>query len=237
MSATAESRFKSGFRYSGGGAPREQDSPAIGSGGQLATSVLIEQRDRALRLLEQTREDAHQRIEALVAVHDGLIASMVAYHQRELDVLQAQLDAAHGGHERRPTIIPESPALGSEFTGGVTAGVSAAGSISEAQERENSELRSELAAANAEIEATRADAIRLQGERDDALCAADDVRLQILSEIGAARDEAIQVQAQLDDALRMVDDGRDQAREEQLRFVEELDALHQKLAAHRQKLA
>jgi len=234
MSATAESRFKSGFRYTGGTASREQDSPAIGSGGQLATSVLIEQRDRALRLLEQSQEDAQQRIEALVAVHDGVIASIVAYHQRELDALQAQLDAEHGGHGRRPTIIPESPDLGIRR---VIEGAPEAGSDPETLERQQRELRSELAAANAEIEETRADAIRLQGERDDALAEADDVRLRILSEIGAARDEAIQVQAQLDEALRMLDDGRDQAREEQRRFVEELDALHQELAACRQKRA
>jgi hypothetical protein len=235
MSATAQSRFQSGFRYTGG-TPRKQDRPAIGSAGQLETSVLIEQRDRALRLLEQSHEDAHQRIGALVAVHDGLIASMVAYHQRELDALLARLDDAHGD-ERRPTIIPESPALGVEPTGRVIAGTPPTGFETETLERQKRELRSELDAANAEIEETRADAIRLQGERDDALGEADDMRLRILSEIGAARDEAIQVQAQLDEALRMVDDGRDRAREEQRRLVEELDALHQELAACRKKLA
>jgi hypothetical protein len=236
MSATAESRFKSGFRYTGDTASREQEgSPGIGSGGQLATSVLIEQRDRALRLLEQSHEDAHQRIEALVAVHKGLIASMVAYHQRELDALQAQLGSAeHGGHERRRTIVPESPDRGIQR---VIEGAPEAGSEPETLERQNRVLRSELGAANAEIEETRADAIRLQGERDDALGAADDVRLRILSEIGAARDEAIQVQAQLDEALRMLDDGRDHALEEQRRLIEELDVLQQELAARRQKLA
>jgi hypothetical protein len=235
MSVTAESRFKSGFRYSGGTPPREQASPAIGIAGQPATSVLIEQRDRALRLLQQSHEDAHQRIEALVAAHDSVIASMVAYHQRELDALQARLDSAeHGGHERRPTTIPESSDLG---IGSVIEGAPNAGSEADALERQQRELRSELAAANAEIEETRADAIRLQGERDDALGEADDVRLRILTEIGAGRDEAIQVQAQLDEALRMLDDSRDQAHEEQRRLIEELDALHQELAACRQKLA
>jgi len=99
------------------------------------------------------------------------------------------------------------------------------------------ELYQQLDAANAEIEETRADAIRLQGERDDALRATDELRLQLLSELEAARDENIRIQAQLDEALRTIDDNRDHAREEQLRLIEEIDALHQELGVCWKRLA
>ena len=104
------------------------------------------------------------------------------------------------GHEKRPTIIAESPISGTEF-----ARRPEPGSGSELLARERRELRSALDAANSEVDEIRADAIRLQGERDDALHDADDVRLQISSEVEAARDAEIQVQGQLDEALRMVD--------------------------------
>ena len=117
------------------------------------------------------------------------------------------------------------------------AGAPEPGSEAELLARERRELRSALDAANAEVEETRADAVRLQGERDDALRDADDVRLQILSEVAAARDDEIRVQDRLDEALRMVDDGRDQASEEQWCLIEELDALHKELAVCRQELA
>jgi phage shock protein A len=119
----------------------------------------------------------------------------------------------------------------------VVAGDPEPGRGPELLEREIRELRSALDSANAEVEETHADAVRLQGERDDALRDADDVRSQILSEVAAARDDEIRVQDRLDEALRMVDDGRGQASEEQWRLIEELDALHEELAVCRQELA
>jgi uncharacterized membrane protein len=141
------------------------------------------------------------------------------------------------GHERQPTIQFETQATGTESTVRVGAGHSEPTPGSELLARERRQLRSELDAANAEVDETRADAIRLQKERDDALRDADDVRLHVAPEVAAARDAEIQVQGQLDEALRMVDDGRDQASEEQWRLIEELDALHLELAACRQELA
>jgi hypothetical protein len=234
MAEAAKSRFNGGLRSASETVEREQEQAELGTGN------LVEQRDRALRLLEQAHAGARQRIEALVADHERQIASMIAHHQEELDALRAELDGLRHGRRSRP-----DSTRGLSTTGGVpTPRVPSlvpldgeGGSRAEELERENRELFEQLEAANAEIEETRADAIRLQIERDDALHATDDLRLQLLSELETARDEDIRVQAQLDEALRTIEDNRDQAREEQYRLIEELDALHQELGVCWKKLA
>lgn len=135
---------------------------------------------------------------------------------------------AEGGTPARSTHPGTLSALDAEKTGRME---------TELLARESRKLRSALDAASSEVEETRADAIRLQGERDDALCNADDLRSQILSAVAAARDDEAQVQSKLDEALRLLSDGRDQASDEQWRLIEELDALHEELATCRQELA
>jgi uncharacterized membrane protein len=153
------------------------------------------------------------------------------------DLNSEGIDSMEHGHAKQPTLHLETPVIGTEATVRVGAGDSEPTSGSELLAHERRQLRSELDAANAEVDETRADAIRLQGERDDALRDADDVRLNIASEVAAARDAEIQVQGRLDEALRLVDDGRDQASEEQWRLIEELDDVHRELATCRQELA
>jgi DNA repair exonuclease SbcCD ATPase subunit len=244
MAEAAESRFNRGFRSASETVKREEVGPAIHAADtdqeELGTGGLIEQRDRALRLLEQAHAGARQRIEALVADHERQIASMIARHQEGLDALRAELDGLRHGRRSRPDSTRGVSATGGVPTPRVPLLVpldGEGGSRAEELERENRELYEQLDVANAEIEETRADAVRLQSERDDALRANDDLRLQLLSELEAARDENIHVQAQLDEAWRTIEDNRDQAREEQYRLIEELDALHQELGVCWKKLA
>jgi hypothetical protein len=158
-------------------------------------------------------------------------------HARWVLPLADHLDrgAATRSDRRGTPSSPNSEGLDSH----VVAGDPDPGSGSELLAREMRELRSALDSANAEVEETHTDAVRLQGERDDALRDADDVRLQILSEVAAAMDDEIRVQDRIDEALRLVDDGRDQASdqasEEQWRLIEELDVLHEELAVCRQR--
>ena len=233
MAEAAEERLKRGFRSASETVKREEAQALA----ELGTGGLVEQRDRALRLLEQAHAGAQQRIEALVADHEREIASMIAHHQQELDALRAELDGLGHGRRSRPDSTRATSGVPTPRKPSLVPLDGEGGSRTEELEREIRELCAELDEANAEIEGTRADAIRLQGERDDALRATDDLRLQLLSELEAARDENIRLQAQLDEALRTVEDNRDQAREEQLRLIEELDALHQELAACWKKLA
>jgi hypothetical protein len=233
MAEAAEERFKRGLRSASEIVKREEAQKWE----ELGADGLVEQRDRALRLLEQAHAGAQQRIEALVADHEREIASMIGHHQQELDALRAELDGLRHGRRGRPDSTRGTSGLPTPRKPSLIPLDGEGGSRTEELEGEIRDLCAELDAANAEIEETRADAIRLQGERDDALRATDDLRLQLLSELEAARDENIELQAQLDEALRTIEDSRDHAREEQLRLIEELDALHQELGACWKKLA
>jgi chromosome segregation ATPase len=92
-------------------------------------------------------------------------------------------------------------------------------------------LQHALDAANAEIDETRTDALRLQEERDDAIRATDDVRVELMSELESSRDESFQLESQLDELHRLLEDVRDQAREEVLRLTEELGDVRAELGA------
>jgi uncharacterized membrane protein len=237
MAEAAKSRFNGGLRSASETVKREQVGPELA---EIGTGGLIEQRDRALQLLEQAHAGARQRIETLVADHERQIASMISHHQQELDALRTELDGLRHGRRSRPDSTRRPFGASGVPTPRVPSLVpldGEGGSRGEELERENRELCEQLDAANSEIEETRTDAIRMQVERDDALRATDDLRLQLLSELEAARDENIQVQAQLDEAMRTIEDNRDHAREEQLRLIEELDALHQELGVCWKKLA
>ena len=248
MSKTNDSGFRSSTPGTTGAATRNQASSTTGDTGQdrsegavhpseSTTSVPDPHRGQALELLQYSHQEVHRLVAALKAEHDELVASMLAHHQSELDRLQTEQDGPETLRDGQAAIIPALPTRGLESAGRVVADAPGAGSGLEAVERDGCDLRSELDAANAEIEATRADALRLQGERDDALGEADDARFRTFSEADVARDDAIRIQAELDEALRMIDDGRDLASQEQWRLIEELDVVHQELATLRRDLA
>lgn len=96
-------------------------------------------------------------------------------------------------------------------------------------EAQSRALETQVEAAVSEAEATREDAIRLQGERDDALRAADDVRLQLHGELDSARDELLEVQSQVDELHRLLEDARDHARDQEYALREELAELRGQL--------
>lgn len=88
---------------------------------------------------------------------------------------------------------------------------------------EQPELLLRLQAASAEMDETRADAARLQGERDEAIRETSDVRFECQRQIEQARDETVALQWKLDELTRTLDDERDQAREHAYQLGEQLD--------------
>jgi chromosome segregation ATPase len=90
-------------------------------------------------------------------------------------------------------------------------------------------LKQLLEAAQAEVEDTRADAVRLQEERDDAIRATDDLRLELVGDVETARDETFELQTQLDETHRQLEDVRDEARDEAYRASEEKSELQREL--------
>jgi DNA repair exonuclease SbcCD ATPase subunit len=85
------------------------------------------------------------------------------------------------------------------------------------------ELQQRLQSSTAEMEDTRADAARLQDERDEAIRETSDVRLECERRIEQARDAASDLQWKFDELTRRLDDERDQAREQACQLSEQLD--------------
>jgi chromosome segregation ATPase len=177
-----------------------------------------------------------------------MVDSLMQCHQQELDTLTE-------GQSYRPALAPEAPAdevTEVAFLRDLPAVLAPLRDAAEEEEAPTGTslaanirlaalegtivgLQRELEAANAEIEETRRDAIRIQLECDEALTAADNDRLVLQTEVEKARDEVIEVQASLDEALRQLEDARDQAREEQARLLEEIGELRRALeSCHRE---
>jgi replicative DNA helicase len=216
----------------------------VGNRLELPITVLVEQRNSALKELVEFREAAEREMQELEDEHERVVSSLMQCHQQELDAF-AQ------GQVHREALVPEPP------TDEVTKVALVRDLLQDAAEEEESPtettlavhirlaalegtivgLQRDLEAANAEVEETRRDAIRIQLECDEALTASDNDRLAMQTEVEKARDEVIEVQAFLDEALRQLEDARDQAREEQARLAEEIGELRRALENCHRELA
>jgi chromosome segregation ATPase len=217
MADRAPTRFHSGIRSFKETAAGPRDRAAIRAANaeldrrsaqylEAVVSVLIEQRDTALERLEQLEVERHDwqaQSEQLEADHRRAVESMLSLHQKELDALTRQLELLKESSTQAPPVTVESPAA--DATG------------------------RQLEAVQAELEAIRADALQVQAERDRALVAVDDVRVELMPELEAARDEAIDLQARLDDEEQRADQIRDDADAEICRLNEEILELRQQL--------
>jgi chromosome segregation ATPase len=223
MAETAPTRFHSGIRNPKEAPAGPKDDTALRAANEelqrrtaqhleAVVSVVIEQRDTALRKLEALEvgaRDWQTQRENLEAEHRRATESMLSLHQKELDALTRQLE--HLKQARAQT----------------EAGASLP--VDRTASSPTNELRQQLEEAQAELEAMRADAREVQGERDRALAQVDDVRLELLSQLEAARDEAIDLQARLDETDQRVDQIRDEADVEIYRLNEEIHDLRQQL--------
>jgi hypothetical protein len=179
---------------------------------ELPIAVLIEQRDEALQQSEALRQHARGERTALIAEQDQFITFLMTDHETKLVKLSEELKSTKEALARQRAL--EGPVADSPGT--------SMGDITDSG-MEIARLKDLLEAAYAEADETRADAARLQAELDDAVRAADDVRLELRLEVDAARDDAFRIQSQLDETNRLLEDARDQARDDAFRFTEELD--------------
>jgi hypothetical protein len=185
---------------------------------ELPISVLIEQRDQALQQNEELRHHARGERAALIAEQDQFITFLMTDHEAKLVKLAEELKSAREALARQRNL--ESPS---------TSAVEGAPAELTDVKLEVFRLKDLLEAAYAEADETRADAARLQAELDDAVRAADDIRLEVRLEVDAARDDAFRIQSQLDETNRLLEDARDQLRDEGYRFTEELDDARREL--------
>jgi chromosome segregation ATPase len=178
----------------------------------LPISILVQQRDAALRALGQAREQVRKERGALVAEQDNFITFLMEEQEKKVRPLQKELEEAKAQLERQTVLSLRAD--------------SSEPPPSEAAVRL---LEERLRTAQEEIEEARADACRLQEERDEALRSIDDARATMIAEVQAALDQAFDLQSQLDNVNRELEDARDQARDEAYRFTEELDAARREL--------
>lgn len=183
---------------------------------ELPLVVLIEQRDQALQRLARAQEREAVQRRRWVAEQDKFIGFLMTEHEAKLQQLRADYERMQTEFEATRSAAPD--------TAGITLVTELAWDEPKLQE-----LQEALAAANTEIDETRADAQRLQEERDDAIRATDDMRLELTSELESARDEGFQLETRLDEAHRLLEDVRDQARDEVLRLTEEVADLRAEL--------
>lgn len=200
---------------------RELDARA-GADLELPILVLTEQRDRALRALTTAEARAETERDRLVAEQDKFISYLMSEHEGRLAELQSELARTRLQLERLQGL--SDAALGAEASP-----KDQVGNDETRQAAQVEYLRRSLEAATQEIDETRADASRLQEERDEAIREMDDVRLELMNEIEAARDEAFQLETRLDEAGRLLEDARDQLRDEASRFNEDLGEVRREL--------
>lgn len=198
----------------------------VGSSFDLPLTVLVEQRNQALRAADEARDQASALRRAAIEEQDRFIAFLMVDHERQLAELQRELERAREWLERRRSLEPVVNAVSAGRQPNELAGAGGALSDLEAQV---ASLQEQLQAAYSEVDDSRADAARLQEERDEAIRETNDVRFECQKQVEAARDEAAQLQWQLDEALRRVEDAGDQARDDAYALSEQIDEARREL--------
>lgn len=199
----------------------------------LPVQVLIEQRDGALAELARQGARAQVELQRVTSEHERFVAFLMEEQLANLRHVRDQLDTAREELQRYRTLVgsplpgrPMQPTPAATPSEEIPASESGGNADAEGKVEH---LRAELEAAFAEIDETRAEAVRLQEERDEAIRHSDDVRIELQSEVDRARDETFEVQTQLDSLSRQLDDARDEARDEAMSLTEEIDELRRQL--------
>ncbi|HEV8245924.1 MAG TPA: hypothetical protein VGP93_09145, partial [Polyangiaceae bacterium] len=182
-------------------------------------ALLVEQRDRAIVALEETKGAMQQELSKLMAEQDSFIAFLTEDQQKQLATLEQQLSQAKVALERQAVLTPiiHAPLA--------TGGESELRSALDQAEAHIATLREQLENAYREVDESRADGWRLQEERDEAIRATDDLRIELMTQLDAARDEIARIQLVLDSVQRELADVRDEAREQASRLIEDQESL------------
>ncbi len=194
----------------------------------LAVALLTEQRDQALRQLEHQITRVRLERESLIAEQDAFIVSLTEDHQRDLAKLEQQLAQARTALDRQAVLsAPPSSSLREPS--------STDARLLEAAERID-QLASQLENAFRELDETLKENVRLQGERDDAVQATEELRIDLTHALDLARDEITRLELEAAETNRLLDDTRDRAREDQCRVLEELEAAKRELDERHEEL-
>jgi hypothetical protein len=179
-------------------------------------AVLIEQRDAALASLATLRASEKAARDALVIEQDSFITFLMGEQEQKTNEMRTEL-------AEQARAFQLQLALAQSQQGAPLHAATSSGRPDTDTDAATGELKQLLEAAYAEIDDTRQDAVKLQEERDEAIRAVDDIKVELYSDVEKARDEAFQIQTELDNTNRMLEDARDASRDRNLEFAEELD--------------
>jgi hypothetical protein len=194
----------------------------------LAVALLTEQRDEALRRLEHQITRVRLERESLIAEQDAFIVSITEDHQRDLAKLEQQLAQARTALDRQSVLsAPPSSSLREPSSSDAR--------LLEAAERID-QLASQLENAYREIDESLKENVRLQGERDDAVQATEELRADLTHALELAREDITRLELEAAETNRLLDDTRDRAREDQCRVLEELEAAKRELDERREEV-
>ncbi len=193
-------------------------------------ALLVEQRDRALIELEETKASIASDRAKLVAEQDSFIAFLTEDQQRALATLEQQLSQAKVALERQQVL---TPIIHTPLAAG---GESELRTALDQAEEHIATLREQLENAFRDVDESRNDGWRLQEERDEAIRMTDELRGELMGQLDAAREEATRLQLALDEALRATEDARDEARENASRVLEEVESLRTELDERRSEV-
>ncbi|MFZ5892096.1 MAG: hypothetical protein ACOY0T_13655 [Myxococcota bacterium] len=199
-----------------------------GTGLDIAVSVLLEQRNQALRNLQAASEQAQREHAQHVIDQDAFIAFLMADYEKQLLAVQEELVSVRQQLARERTLARTTGDDEIVDSAVATPRNHAATDIS-ALSQQLFAVQEALQAAYAEVDETRADAARLQDERDTAIRETNDLKFDFEQRLEAARDEAASLQWQLDESQRKIADLSDAARDEAYRASEQLDEARRKL--------
>lgn len=197
----------------------------------LPISVLIRQRDDALRDMLAARAEVSAQLAQLRAEQDAFVRDLMLEHeeklavtrrqtQHEIDALRQQLLAP------KPTPRPTSPGMGAVLP-------KAAPPVPTTTELV---LREQLENAEKQIASLRDESDALREELDVAAIAYDDLRQEMWASVVEARDEATALRTELAELKLLLDDQRVAADATADQLQQELRGLHVELDKARGEL-
>lgn len=195
----------------------------------LPIAILIEQRDAALAASATVRAAADAEMAGLVEEHDRFVAFLMEEQDGKAEALERELKETQAALARQRTLAAAAPEAATTSH--------AQAKVAEPAPEQLADLRRLLEIAYSELDQAKALVPSLEEERDAALRAADDVRIELYTEVETARDEGIALQGQLDDARRQLEEARDNSRDEALDVSARLDEARRELDERRDEVS
>lgn len=185
----------------------------------IPLTVAVAQRDHAVNELWRERQAWQQEL----ARQTALFAAQIQERDTQLNQLRQQLHDT----EREAAWLREAAQLRSQSEHAAAQVTTETAPSSESGEY--SALQVALEAAWQDVQEARSRLGELEGERDQAVKEADELRVELYDKLAAAQDEAIEAEGRLTDAQRAFDEAKESWETDQARLRNEVEDTRQAL--------